>query len=166
MPKVTYPNQRIITVNRERASSDFLGIKNNNWMNASRVLGAHALRLYLYIASNADKYELALSPADIERSIGMPRSTYQDQFRKLVSFGYIVDKGHNHFEFYETPQTKTETDTGLNFIDETNIEHKSTDIGLNKTPDIIEININNPNSNINSLQKKQVSSAQDSSFIF
>ena len=47
MPK-TVPNQRVIRVHRERASSDFLGIKNERWMAASRTLGATALRLYLY----------------------------------------------------------------------------------------------------------------------
>ena len=51
MPK-TVPNQRVIRVHRERASSDFLGIKNERWMAASRILGATALRLYLYLASN------------------------------------------------------------------------------------------------------------------
>ena len=61
MPK-TVPNQRVIRVHRERATSDFLGIKNERWMAASRILGATALRLYLYLASNADNYLLALSP--------------------------------------------------------------------------------------------------------
>ena len=52
-------------VHRERATTDFLGIKNENWQAASRTLGATALRLYLYIAANADNFELALSPAAI-----------------------------------------------------------------------------------------------------
>ncbi len=74
----TYPNQRIIHIHREKAKSDFLGIKNENWMYASRDLGAHALRLYLYLAANADGFNLALSPADIRQRIGMPKSTYRD----------------------------------------------------------------------------------------
>ena len=72
----TYPNQRIIRVHREKVKSDFLGIKNENWQFASRDLGAHALRLYLYFASNADNYSFALSPADIRQTIGIPNSTY------------------------------------------------------------------------------------------
>lgn len=103
MPQYTFPNQRTVTIHRERAKSDFLGIKNENWMAASRDLGAHALRLYLYLASNADHYSLALSPAAIEQAIGMPRSTYRDQFRKLLNHHYLVDKGGNFFEFYERP---------------------------------------------------------------
>lgn len=110
MPK-TVPNQRVIRVHRERASSDFLGIKNERWMAASRTLGATALRLYLYLASNADNYLLALSPLALERDVGMPRSTFYDQFRKLVNCGYLVQTGGNQYDFYEVPQSGTQTKT-------------------------------------------------------
>jgi len=43
----TVPNQRLIAIHRERAASDFLGIKNSHWQAAARDLGAHALMLYL-----------------------------------------------------------------------------------------------------------------------
>ena len=72
-------------------------------MAASRDLGAHALRLYLYLAANANGYTFALSPAAIQETIGMPRSTYHDQFRVLVSKGYLVHTGGNTFAFYEKP---------------------------------------------------------------
>ncbi|MBO4734345.1 MAG: hypothetical protein J5662_07710, partial [Clostridia bacterium] len=83
-----------------------LGIKNENWQSASRDLGAHALRLYLYLASNADGYTFALSPADIRQTIGMPNSTYRDQFLVLVDKGYLVQSGSNKYDFYEMPQTR------------------------------------------------------------
>ena len=105
MPNIiTYPNQRVIHINREAAKSDFLGIKNTNWQAAARDLGAHALMLYLYLASNADGYNLALSPTAIRQAIAMPRSTYQDQFVKLIDRGYIVQESGNVYNFYETPQ--------------------------------------------------------------
>ena len=72
-------------------------------MQASCALGAHALRLYMYLAANADNYTLYLSPSDIEASIGMARSTYHDQFRKLENLGYIVSEGNNYYHFYERP---------------------------------------------------------------
>ena len=78
----------MIHIHREQAKSDFLGIKNANWQAASRDLGAHGLRLYLYLAANANNYTLALSPADIRQTIGMPQSTYRDQFQLLVDKGY------------------------------------------------------------------------------
>lgn len=105
MPE-TFPNQRMITIHREEVKSDFLGIKNENWQAASRDLGAHALRLYLYLAANADNYSFALSPADIRQRIGMPNSTYRDQFMILVDKGYLVQSGSNKYDFYEVPQTR------------------------------------------------------------
>ena len=113
MPPITFPNQRMVRVHRERATSDFLGIKNDNWQAASRDLGAHALQLYLYLASNANNYTVALSPVAVRQAIGMARSTYHDQFHKLVDRGYLVPSTGNSFEFYEVPQTATQTRNGL-----------------------------------------------------
>ena len=107
----TVPNQRTVCVHREKVKSDFLGIKNEHWMYASRDLGAHALRLYLYLASNADGYKFALSPADIRDRIGMPSSTYRDQFVKLIDKGYLVPNSGNGYDFYELPQKRVPTET-------------------------------------------------------
>ena len=117
----TVPNQRVVTVHREPAKSDFLGIKNENWMYAARDLGAHALKLYLYFASNANGYTLALSPAAIRQAIGMARSTYQDQIENLIAKGYLVKTSESSFDFYEVPKPrhgnnqKAVSDVGLNF---------------------------------------------------
>lgn len=106
MPRYTVPNQRVIKIHREAAKSDFLGIKNENWQAAACDLGAHALMLYLYLAANADGYNLALSPAAINQAIGMARSTYHDQFRKLVNKGYLVQGQGNSYDFFEKPQPR------------------------------------------------------------
>ena len=103
MPE-TYPNQRMIHIHREMPKTDFLGIKNENWQAAARDLGAHALMLYLYLASNADGFNLALSPVAVRQATGMPRSTYQDQFVKLVDKGYLVQANGNGYNFFEKPQ--------------------------------------------------------------
>lgn len=108
MPQVTYPNQRLVRVHRERAASDFLGIKNENWMAASRDLGAHALQLYLYLASNADNYLEALSPVAVRQAIGMARSTFHDQFHRLEDKGYLVHSHGNTYDFYEVPKSATQ----------------------------------------------------------
>lgn len=117
----TVPNQRVVTIHREAVKSDFLGIKNLNWQYAARDLGAHAFLLYIYLASNADGYNLALSPAAIRQAIGMARSTYHDQFVKLVDKGYLVANSGNGYNFYEVPQPRHGTlqqplsNDGLNF---------------------------------------------------
>ena len=107
MPLYTVPNQRIVTIHREHPKQNFLGIQNDHWQYAARDLGAHALMLYLYFAANANNYTLALSPQDIQNTIGMPQSTYRDQFTKLITKGYLVQRGKNSYDFYELPQTRT-----------------------------------------------------------
>ena len=161
----TVPNQRLITIHREPAKSDFLGIKNCNWQAAARDLGAHALMLYLYIAANADNYNLALSPVAINQAVGMPASTYRDQFVKLVNKGYLVrrSEGSNIYDFYELPKRVTcskrsETSDGEGqaaYVDATAVVIK------NKTPENREINnIDNPKYIINNNGgEKQVSPA-------
>lgn len=152
----TVPNQRIVRVHRERVTSDFLGIKNENWQAASRELGAHALRLYLYLAANADNYTFALSPAAIARDIGMPRSTYHDQFRKLVDLGYLVQTNGNTYDFYEVPRRSKNsiTSDGQNSSNSEQIEPSGD----------IEINILNNRNKINSGGEKQVSPASKFEF--
>ena len=116
MAEYTFPNQRIIKIHRERPEQDFLGIKNENWMNAAKDLKAQALMLYLYLASNANNYELALSPTAIQEAIGMPRSTFYDQFQKLVEKGYLIYSHGNTFEFYEIPQTVQDEEVRTAFV--------------------------------------------------
>ena len=112
MPPITYPNQRMVKVHRESVKTDFLGIKNQNWKAASRNLRPPAFLLYLYLASNADNYTLALSPAAVRQEIGMARSTYHDQFHILVDKGYLVPAHGNTYDFYETPQPRPENQVG------------------------------------------------------
>lgn len=106
MPAVTYPNQRLVNIHRERVSADFLGIQNENWMAAARDLGAHATLLYLYLASNANNYQVALSPAAIRQAIGMARSTFHDQFHRLEDKGYLIPAHGNTYDFYEVPRAR------------------------------------------------------------
>ena len=145
MPPITFPNQRMVRVHRERATADFLGIKNENWQSASRDLGAHALQLYLYLASNANNYTVALSPVAVRQAIGMARSTYHDQFHKLVDRGYLVPSTGNTFEFYEVPQAATQTQkevsaNGLDFEENPCRDEQAASVGLSVLPENTEIN--------------------------
>lgn len=109
MSKNTYPNQRMVCVHREPAKADFLGIKNANWQAAARDLRPFAFLLYLYLASNANNYTLALSPVAVQEAIGMARNTYRDQLKVLISKGYLVQRDGNTFDFYEVPQPRAVT---------------------------------------------------------
>ena len=63
----------------------------------------------MYLASNADNYTLALSPAAVRQAIGLKRSTYHDKFHELEEKGYLVNSHGNTFEFYEVPQAAAQT---------------------------------------------------------
>ena len=156
----TVPNQRLVAIHRERASSDFLGIKNSHWQAAARDLGAHALMLYLYFASNANGFMLALSPAAIRQAVGMPSSTYRDQFIKLIDKGYLVQRGDsNTYDFYETPQRVTHTTAGnmADGYDFTTDAMDEAQTANDNAVEDIEININNTNMINNCGVEKQVS---------
>ena len=158
MPNVTYPNQRVVNIHREAAKSDFLGIKNQNWQAAARDLGAHALMLYMYLAANADGFNLALSPAAVRQATGMPRSTYQDQFIKLIDKGYIIQVSGNVYNFYETPQPSHASNqasiTTQKTVNELNFEECPLDVSCDDraAPNVptkdIEINNNGINNSI------------------
>lgn len=118
--------------------------------------------LYLYLASNADNFTLALSPAAIRQAIGMPASTYRDQFAKLVDRGYLVQRGEGStYDFYEAPQRDMCEDDGIRrgtFCLTDGVQGKTSPI-VGRTAQNREINkINNTNNIINSDGKKQVSS--------
>ena len=145
MPNVTFPNQRMIRIHREPVKIDFLGIKNENWQAASRDLGAHALQLYLYLASNANNYTTALSPVAVRQAIGMARSTYHDQFHKLVDKGYLVPGTGNSFDFYEVPQAAAQAGSlssagGQDFIESPGHGEPASPDGQSVLPEDIEIN--------------------------
>lgn len=145
MPPITYPNQRVVRIHREPVKTDFLGIKNENWQAASRDLGAIGLRLYLYLASNANNYTLALSPAAARSAIGIPRSTYADQFAVLVDKGYLVPGAGNTYDFYEVPQPATRTQKemtadGLDFEESPSRDAQGGCGGQVVLPENIEIN--------------------------
>ena len=144
MPE-TFPNQRMVKVHRERATANFLGIKNENWQAASRDLGAHGLQLYLYLASTADNYTLALSPAAVRQAIGLKRSTYHDKFHELEDKGYLVNTHGNTYEFYEVPQAAAQTKNsmtvdGLDFEEYPSSDTPICSNGQGMLSDNIEIN--------------------------
>lgn len=171
MPQ-TVANQRVVRIHRQRASSDFLGIKNANWQYAARDLGAFALMLYLYFAANADGFCLALSPAAIRQAIGMPPQTYRDQFLKLIDKGYLVQSGNgNTYDFYEVPQTRapqtTENEENAACAFECATDGFEKPQGVeNATTDSREININNIDNIDNAAIVKQVSQSTDNNFDF
>ena len=125
--------------------------------------------LYLYLASNADGFMLALSPAAIRQAVGMPPSTYRDQFVKLIDKGYLIQRGEsNTFDFYEKPQRVTHTEKentadGYDFTADAIITPQAV---KNEAAEDIEINIDNTYIINNCGGEKQVSPAPLDKFDF
>ena len=67
----TVPNQKIIVIHKDKPDRDFLQIKNEHWMEVNKKYGVYALQLYLYLAKNANDYEMALSQAAAEAEAGI-----------------------------------------------------------------------------------------------
>ena len=145
MPK-TYPNQKTVGVHREPAKSDFLGIKNENWMAAARDLRPFAFMVYLYLAANANGFKLALSPAAIRDAVGLSVSTCNDQIKVLIDRGYLVPSHGNTYDFYEVPQPRavrvlSNTGLGHNFdYEQTALGNGVTAVVQNQTAGDREIN--------------------------
>lgn len=146
MPNTTFPHQKSVRIHREVARTDFLGIKNANWQAAARDLRPHAFILYLYLASNADNYTLALSPVAVREAVGMARSTYNDQVQNLIDKGYLVLSHGNTYDFYEVPQPRTVRDLNDTSLDNNSDEpltravNDVTDAAKNCTAEDREIN--------------------------
>ncbi len=103
MPE-TYPNQKTVIIHKEPLNKNFLSINLDVLREACQRLTAYELKLYLYLASNMDGYNLALSQVAVTNAVNLPRSTYYDQVKNLVNKGYLVDRGGNKYDFYEIPQ--------------------------------------------------------------
>ncbi len=128
----TAPNQRVITIHRAPLEGNFLGINNDNWKYAARVLGAQAFLLYIYFASNKPDFVLALSPKAIQKEIGMPPSTFRDQLTKLQTFGFLEQGEGNRLHFYEVPPRATRFENARDALNST--EEKTAAVVQGSTP--------------------------------
>lgn len=106
----TNPNQRNITINRKDALSSgrqYLAINCDTLAEASRnISGEVAFKLYLYLASNKNGYELSFSPQHFSNIYGCSIDASRKAFVKLIEANYIINNGNNSFEFFETPQER------------------------------------------------------------
>ena len=103
MPK-SYENQKSICIHKPRVTTNFLQIANAEWMQANKTLTPYGLQLYLYLASNTDQYQFALSPAAAEEYAGIKSTTFHKYLRLLEIEGYLVWRKGSLYDFYTTPR--------------------------------------------------------------
>lgn len=104
----TFPHQKMVCVHKPRVKERFLQISNEEWMEANKTLSPYGLQLYLYLASNCDDYEFALSPADAELRAGIKNTSFHKYMKRLEEEGYIVWRRGNTFDFYTSPRDPKE----------------------------------------------------------
>lgn len=83
-------------------------IKNENWMAVNKRFGPYALQLYLYLAKNAEGYTFALSPQAAENEAGITKTTFHKYINLFIAEGYLVQRGGNTYDFYESPRKQQE----------------------------------------------------------
>ena len=137
----TYPNQKVIHINKNKYTANFLQVGIDEWQTAFKKFTPSAFAVYLYLASNADGFDLALSQKAIENALGIKKTSYHDAIEALKKEGYIEVLQGNIEVFHTTPVRKCEPE----IIKEkpksakTNLEVRKNDREI----DIKEINNNN-----------------------
>jgi len=102
----TYPNQKMITIHKDPVKENFLQVNICEWQEAFATLPRISFGLYLYLCGNQDKFHLALSSVDVQKSLGVSDSSYRRAVEDLLAAGYLMMRnGNEHtLDFYTTPQ--------------------------------------------------------------
>lgn len=114
---ITYANQKIVHVNKSELKGNYLSVGNAEWKKAYKMLNASAFALYLYLASNKDGFDLALSQKAVENDLGFKKATYHRAVGELEEKGYLKLKQGNIFDFY--PYTTMSLTDETSIMDET-----------------------------------------------
>lgn len=99
----TYPNQKVIHIQKRTYEDNFLQVGNDEWQRAARELSGSAFKLYLYLAGNKDGFELALSQKAVEDTTGLSKNTYHRAVEELETKGYLSSTKGNVYVFSPSP---------------------------------------------------------------
>lgn len=99
----TYPNQKILHINKPAYTENFLTIGIDEWAKASKLLSPNTFKLYLYASGNKDSFDLALSRQAVMNLLGISKDSYIRGVKELLDKGYLVPKQGNIYDFYTSP---------------------------------------------------------------
>ena len=105
---MSVPNQRIVKIHKPKYRENFLQIGIDEWQTAVKIMTKCEFALFLYLAGNADGFNLELSRQAFENATGYKKTAYSDAVNKLIQLGYIVHKGGNFYHFYTSPLRESE----------------------------------------------------------
>lgn len=107
------PNQRVITVHKQKCDKNHTYTANNLEAldeAAGRLTQKASFKLYIYLAKNQDEYRFNLSSSDFMRWANVGNTAYNTAFRELVEEGYLIQKEGTKdiYTFYDKSQIKDE----------------------------------------------------------
>ena len=139
----TYPNQKVIHINKNKYTANFLQVGIDEWQTAFKRFTPSAFAVYLYLASNADGFDLALSQKAIDNALGIKKTAYHSAIEALKKEGYIEVLQGNIEVFHTAPVRKCEPEI-------INAKNRKNRKNLN---DNVNVNVND-NENVNENEKK------------
>ena len=105
-----YKNQKLIIVKKSACDNNFLQVNNDEWSYACKELKDSTFKLYIYLASNRNGYQIALSPAAANNATGISKKSYYRAVDELLEKGYLVKfdsdnkVGNEGYYFYTMPK--------------------------------------------------------------
>lgn len=115
MPIQSYPNQKMIYVNREMPKQtkenkrSYMIAYNDNIEAAMQVITKiSSFKLYIYLLGNTDNYHFALSTQDVADRCGINIKSAKEAVNDLIEKGYLVLREKKTYDFYEVAQKEIE----------------------------------------------------------
>ncbi|MBQ9673282.1 MAG: hypothetical protein IJV39_01510 [Ruminococcus sp.] len=115
---MSYPNQKIVTVAKEKCdkSNLYAKININALQKAMEDLRTNSFKLWVYFAKNRPYHTFALSAVDCKKW-GIKTDSFHSAVVDLIKKGYLKQLKGNEYTFYETALSeKADIDMGKNHI--------------------------------------------------
>ena len=111
----TYPNQKVLHINKPNYENAYLSVGINEWIEASKNLKPITFKIYLYLCGNKNGLDLVLSRQNVINKLGISKNSYINGIDELKEKGYIIHKQGNIYDFYTTPmyQSNGTLDDGM-----------------------------------------------------
>ncbi len=110
---ISYPNQKIITTQKQKSEigGDVLYttfLQSAGKYACEKLTKISSLKLWIYLEKNSDGYQFALSPKDCE-AWGISRDAYKAGVAELISKGFIRHQEGNYYVFCDGPDIEDES---------------------------------------------------------
>ncbi len=85
---------------------------------AAQDLDAGAFKLWCYFSKNQNKYQFALSSAEVNNNFGIKIKQYNNAINELIEKEYLkpVSNNSNIFDFYEVSLTAQERNSNFSVV--------------------------------------------------